>query len=580
MLEYAGDQDGYSKPRQQIVMTSNQGNAELEEFCRKFALSIDLDDRQKTQLTEGAKRLFHAYETTGLWRNHGFEATPLEAVKSFIQELFDYVEDRKWCLNFLKEIEPVEVIKCLRVIDFVKDEFFPLYSRQELSSHLLQFHTLLKIHKDYLVKTGLMPGTFKQCMWLDLHVGHLYDTRTTSSTLSYHELGLDSFQVDSFLVPEQPYTWVTVPEGQTYSLTDVTPCKAGSGNSGLDVVGYDKASFQSRFKSVNAVKIEEMRLKNFNVRLQIFEELTKRLASKDGTGVLESCLEIFYSEFESEDLDYLLRIDEIYAGSLSEQNHLNSSSSTLMSGGILNLFEVIGHVEHELQAGMVHRLVEKIQSRGRQVILSSESELQAYIELRDCSNSKIIVHALAEFFDHQTDARKFWTDLSSCLANWRPAYTEVSTVLKVRRCYADQVLDLIPTLARKVTENLEAGQSIFPIKNEEKPWAYKCPEGVMIYGTNIKLDPREQDILLLLCEYSDKYLNYGDIAVHRDNWNTELTQGSEVSSGDCQQIRDCISKIKVAIRSRFPLKQQGNPILNRRKEGWRINVEFFRQQNF
>lgn len=276
------------------------------------------------------------------------------------------------------------------IIDQLVDGRLPVLQIDELAKQIQDFYDFQVLHEEALLGTGLPPEMFPGFCLLHEELGRLYDA-CVSSPLYPPRLSPD----ERYPLGPSPYKWYrwaivnqTLPvaiellrgQGRENAASESAEGKGARVDddpaamhatlkappwpniSSPDRPAYAKVLMQChmedadphRFLSrADVVKIEQLRPRYFNVRLQVLADLVEALSTpkKGGADLLGGCLARLGEEFDRSEIDYLLELDRRYVGGDAAGCGTPQYSKKNNPGGLSNLLHVVGQVECECRFG-------------------------------------------------------------------------------------------------------------------------------------------------------------------------------------------------------------------------------------
>jgi hypothetical protein len=289
----------------------------------------------------------------------------VQAMGRFPLSLFD--DTRKY-LGFKRAVALIEhgdvqdLAQRIQLTEHLFSDSTPFYQLSELAKHVNDFAEFLKTHQRYLIATGLPPYCFRPCRWLYVHLGRLYDTRTTESPYPYDEFRRSGNQ------DRDPYQWVRAqrkmqpaPNSSRTSkrsrrVFSAVPdecvsqvlCTLRAASSLRVPCRYEDADLLGRMKKDDAERIERERSRMFDLKLRIVELLAKAAKSGNANGLRKTCLDALTHAFRADEVEFYFRMDDYYIGANSIRGVEFSPSAEWSPGGLTNILEVLGHCEAEL----------------------------------------------------------------------------------------------------------------------------------------------------------------------------------------------------------------------------------------
>ena len=235
---------------------------------------------------------------------------------------------KKEALAFLESGDlPRQVLKPM-LFEALVNEFRSHLLIEELIKQCIAVKKLLEKHKDYIIKTGLLPARLKDQPWLESFFLRFYDTKKTTSKYPSK-------------APKAPFTFV--PINPLPSLKS-KPCK------------YEEAIQIEGLSERDEIKIEELRPLLFDIAIDVITLIERSIKGASKPSELES--EFIYAitrRIKNRDLACLVTFDQKFSTDKRVDFNLNKPlvinnnlSSHLQSDGLLsNLTNLVVSIKHE-----------------------------------------------------------------------------------------------------------------------------------------------------------------------------------------------------------------------------------------
>ena len=213
---------------------------------------------------------------------------------------------------------------------YLEDPTTALYSLSDLQELIPMFRSHLIEGTEYFEKTGYPHKQFKESPWLNALLNKLYFVKWPSAVT----------ETNGKLI----YTWV-------HQATVAGAVRSFS---------YDRADFMLVFKKNDAERLESMRRKIHQLKLNILAVLSDSLKSNSLTHVWSDSLEILSKSLEKPEVDFLIRMDKQYEKCRLQVPKNIANTYLLASGGILDTFQLIHDVELELRHQTFSTIIGKL----------------------------------------------------------------------------------------------------------------------------------------------------------------------------------------------------------------------------
>ena len=211
----------------------------------------------------------------------------------------------------------------------------PLFTWDEFAENIQDFLDQQRVNKQHLIATGFpqTPGS-RRGKWLASRLGLLLPTKFPYLRRPVKAPGSETVSFD--------YLWERYQENDT----------------GFDehmVCDYRDADHLLE-NDQDALRVESMREKVFDLKIAVLEVLSDALKRRSNHDLWERCLNELTSRLRLEEAEFLLRIDREMFGYDVVRDESEGFDDRYYTGGLTNLFMVIGWIEVELASGKVHRL--------------------------------------------------------------------------------------------------------------------------------------------------------------------------------------------------------------------------------
>jgi len=246
-----------------------------------------------------------------------------------IDTLLSHISAKR-VLAVLKQEGVQQFREILGYIHYLENVFTALYTLDELAEVISSFRSHLYTCSVSLENTGYPDRLFTRSKWLDSLLNKLYATKLPANVKLDNELLI--------------YKW----ESRPSSGRAIKPCS------------YDEADCVWFFKREDAKRLDKERHIVHWVKLRILKILEDSLKSNSIKHLWQDCLEVLTKTIEHEQTDFFMRMDSLY-----EKHGLVTLGevafpSIACSGGLWDIFAVIGHVEQELKGEIYCTIRERL----------------------------------------------------------------------------------------------------------------------------------------------------------------------------------------------------------------------------
>ena len=161
-------------------------------------------------------------------------------------------------------------------------------------------------------------------------------------------LGLDPSKADGHFL-RHDYRWR---HGAAYSLR---------GNRPVRLCDYQEALLMEGLDLSDASRLEEMRPRFLDLKLAVLRRLREAACTRSAQRLWEDCLELLTRTLSADEVEFLLRMDDLYAGSLRggmvfDFRTRKNQGFVHVPGGLFELRETVGHFEEELTIGKMDKI--------------------------------------------------------------------------------------------------------------------------------------------------------------------------------------------------------------------------------
>ena len=301
------------------------------------------------------------------------------ATYSELEKAFDYLSPDDALVLFEKE-DLTRLATRVMLVEYLNDNTIPFYTLDKLADLTKEFIDHLHENKDHLIKTGFPETTFEKSPWLDKHLNKLYYVKMP---VSVHEIVLPSIGRRKGKL-ENIYSWneatvdynnailfkiqKTIKELKQYQYRDRKDKESQMNYDALSVhlhdmlrqlelnlSSYDEAPLIQGLTEEDAIKIEGIRDKLFNLKISVLDKLYDSAKSKNKNKLITDCVKIINKYLTAEEIDFLIKQDHFYNNLVNVINgensyYLNIDNSLINhNAGLSDLFMVIGHFYKEIE---------------------------------------------------------------------------------------------------------------------------------------------------------------------------------------------------------------------------------------
>jgi len=314
------------------------------------------------------------------------------ATYSELEKAFDYLSPDD-ALDLFEKEDLTRLATRVMLVEYLNDNTIPFYTLDKLADLTKEFIDHLHENKDHLLKTGFPETTFEKSPWLDKHLNKLYFIKMP---VSVHEKVLPSIGRRKGKL-ENIYFWneatvdsdnaillhikETIKELKQYQYTDRKDKESQVKYEVLSVhlhdmlrqleewnlTNYDVAPFIQGLTEEDAIKIEGIRDKLFNLKISVLERLYNSAKRKNKNKLITDCVKIINKYLTAEEIDFLIKKDHFYNNLVNVSNgensyYLNIDNSLINhNAGLSDLFMVIGHFYKEIELSTMDEVHESLE---------------------------------------------------------------------------------------------------------------------------------------------------------------------------------------------------------------------------
>jgi len=243
-------------------------------------------------------------------------------------------------LNVIKSEGFEHLLQLIKYFQYLSNTFTPLYSVSELIDLLKDFKSHLIEDFNSLGNTGYPSKLFTKSKWLDSELNRLYYTRMNIARMHDGKI---------------KYSWSMRREDSPKWIK----------------CNYEEATFvHSKLSKLDVSKIEKMRPKIQNARINIIDILIEALKKNSIRKLWIDCKDEFHSVLSDSEIKLLKKLDNYYVKYITPPLSNICFPQTIGAGGLMDTFMLTGHVEQEIRSGSWSRL----RSYLNKYIIDSESK--------------------------------------------------------------------------------------------------------------------------------------------------------------------------------------------------------------
>ncbi len=307
-------------------------------------------------------------------------------------------------VRLITEEDPMELAKRIRTVEWLLDDDTPFYTLDELVTHAHAFRSYLKEHRNYLVRTGLPPRTFRDCRWLYINLARLYDTRATTAPWPPDEFTLKVCDLGK----REPYTWVRSSADER-NCSRSLPCR------------YQDADFLTGLNSEDARFLEMNRKELFDVKVDMLDLVIQAARKKNIEKLWTEFRSVLRNRFNNNDVSFFFKMDRFYIGTDAYCGIDSGVNPKMIPGGLTNCIEIVGHVEKEVRIGTLNRTKKAMPPDMNQLLnciqARTDSRHWVYFDaIRTNGNRQVLNALLRQLSVMMKDERTFWDEFRDRIA--------------------------------------------------------------------------------------------------------------------------------------------------------------------
>jgi len=335
------------------------------------------------------RRVYERLNEVG-WRTPDFPRL------SALEEAFKLDEPKKILDIFLMEKDLLKLCERVLIYDYLKEDFAPLHTIWELTELIhdfLEFFTR-KENEEHLLMTGYPRRIFVKSLWLDYLVNRLYPIkiplnpprlpgdRPAQNTLFEFmspDLDWEGRPYDEWGNIEQIYTWGdSSPEPEApdpplreedFYLRTLGYLRDNSNfltkhGGRIRECTYENAKLLPKLRMEDASYLEKNRMRIYRLKVNVLERIEKALIAGNTNRIIESCADhVHKSGIFQDDVMFFFAIDQFQLKYLNRWSAMYSNRRRAFfqsSGGLTELFNLLGHCKKEIELEVMHSACQKI----------------------------------------------------------------------------------------------------------------------------------------------------------------------------------------------------------------------------
>lgn len=348
-----------------LTFSSDNPDEVLREIAGYFAAAYKLPEARVLRCVQ---RLYDFDVSEGSWHNPKSDPT----FSTYITSLFTEMSQRTTPLAALALCETEDLTAYRRRVLMAQkltSSLMPLYTLDELGGLLSEFVEHLECNRDSLLDTGHAKMFFGRSRWLDLYLNKLYFTKLAQmpdvvapasvGQPSDFSGGIDWRRLGDRTTRRGPELWELFGKINYRCETASPPCNYvwfHHSVNGFTQCTYEEAESLSWITCDEQERLTSLRPAVLKLKSAIFCQLADSIRKRDQETVWADCLALVTRDLIAADAEFLLRMDEYYAGfDVRAPGDQRTPRPPLSPGGLTNLLELVGHVEKELVVGTMRR---------------------------------------------------------------------------------------------------------------------------------------------------------------------------------------------------------------------------------
>jgi len=409
-------------------------------------------------------------------------------LRNALEVAFDYFKPAKALELF--ETEPVDMLAVrFYFVRYVRLKETLMYSLHELSDLTEEFLSHLESNRQHLLETGWPQTTFEKCRWLDWHVNMLYFVKLPLIEGFQHwaldhgiehtrkpgryetkierdekgnyrwkyrwakEQAMQDYPWPPELPPDSEFRprirtgyFVTSRDARTLDQQPVTLCK------------YKEAGLIEGLEPQDSARIEEMRCRIYDIKVNILRRLLRAVRSRNATDLWGDCLGILTDKatgLMADEAEFLMGVErfltEFQPFPRSTYSHSRQREVHHVAG-LSDLLEVIGHFEKEITIGTMDKTSEVLKD------LPSTASFRSYFEVIGKPWQMVVDRAADLSLELASEEKVFWETYQGRVneALEKEFYEEVVFRKKRRRKFKHKFDSTADTLLDYMESHMEA----------------------------------------------------------------------------------------------------------------------------
>lgn len=257
-------------------------------------------------------------------------------------------------LSLFEREDPKELWERVHLTQEIAEMGAPLFTIDELSKVTRDLVIHLEENRPSLLKTGFPKTVFRRSLWHDIRLTNHFFTKLPISVRSASD-GLDlcwpRHPVNQRIKAHrpEPHAAFKIPLGGYW--TDDS--RAEAEGYVVDERGlYEKAPGIDGVKDADAERLESMRERLLDLKINFLRVLERTIADRDRDCIWEKATRIFSDDLDSDEAEFLLGMDVFYLSfDIRSGTWKRPLHASMPLGGLTEMLMVLGHYERELKLG-------------------------------------------------------------------------------------------------------------------------------------------------------------------------------------------------------------------------------------
>jgi len=304
--------------------------------------------------------------------------------------------------NVLKYFEGVNLCGLPQRVSFVRllrNPFIPLYSLEELADLTEALIPYLMVNRKSILQSGQPESKYDPPLWFYMLLTWLYRLKLPFDPESTRNEGWDD--VISYEWALQTGDEIVFPPRVSSQIRTVVD----------ESVSRKAADRAGRLPSGYIAGWEAARPKLFDLKMSILKELLHALRSRTAVSLWRNCLMLLREQLKPHEVDFLLRLDQVYTGFDVRTGKRENDGMDLFIGGLTELLLVIGHYEKEIVVGTFARIRDTLGD----LVKPDQQNLprliaEHYLEVMGLPERKILDAAFDLLPDIERQEEAFWEE--------------------------------------------------------------------------------------------------------------------------------------------------------------------------